>query len=127
LLTHLTPLVAAGRVEVWNDRRIRPGSEWFTEIENAMNTAAVAICLVFRNYLQSSFCTQYKVAPLRERRERHGLLFVPVLISTCSWDTVHWLKPIQMIPRDGKTLESDSGGREDLVFAELAELVTSLN
>ncbi len=45
LLTHLTPLVAAGRVEVWNDRRIRPGSEWFTEIENAMNTAAVAICL----------------------------------------------------------------------------------
>src|SRR5882724_11348370 len=64
LLTHLTPLVAAGRVEVWNDRRIRPGSEWFTEIENAMNTAAVAICLISRNYLQSSFCTQYEVAPL---------------------------------------------------------------
>jgi tetratricopeptide (TPR) repeat protein len=124
LLARFAPLAKAGRLTLWDDRRISPGSEWFIEIERAMDAAAVAVCLVSENYLRSTFCTQYEVAPLLARRERGGLLFVPVLLSPCGWNSVHWLKPIQMTPRDGKTLQTDFAGREDAVFDELAELVT---
>lgn len=111
------------RINIWHDRLIAPGSEWFVQIEDALNNASVAVCLISKNYLTSTFCSQYEVAPLLERRERYGLLLVPVLLDGCAWDSVHWLKQIQMLPRDGKTLATDYKGREELVIDELVQRV----
>ena len=66
-ITQLNSLGRKQQFEVWHDRRIVPGSEWFTDIETAMGTAAIAVCLISPNFLQSSFCTQYEVGPLLAR------------------------------------------------------------
>jgi hypothetical protein len=116
----------ATRVTVWNDRQIAPGAEWFTDIETAMNHAAIAVCLITCEYLQSRFCTEYEVGPLLARRERAGLVLVPVLIAPCEWESVHWLKPIQMLPRDGKTIAVDFAGREDELLAEVAAAIVKV-
>ena len=120
LLRHLRPLDEAQRVSTWDDRRIDPGAEWYEEIRRAMARAAVAICLVSDRFLASDFCQGEEVAYLLERRERGGMLLVPLLVRACDWDRVHWLKPLQMLPRDGRTLEGDHGDDPDSVLAELA-------
>jgi tetratricopeptide (TPR) repeat protein len=122
LIETLTARIDPTRVTVWNDRRIEPGAEWFVDIEAAMDRAAIAVCLVSHHYLQSRFCTEYEIGPLLARRERDGLVLVPVLIGPCAWNTVHWLKPIQMLPRDGKTL-TDLAGQEDAILTEVAAQV----
>ncbi|MCB1759777.1 MAG: TIR domain-containing protein [Gammaproteobacteria bacterium] len=126
LLSRLRPLLEAERIDLWHDRRIAPGSEWYGEIQSAIERAAIAVCLISSDYLQSTFCTEFEVAPLLARRERDGLILLPLLLSPCRWESVHWLKPIQMLPGDGKSVTADYPGCEDDALGEAARRIARL-
>jgi hypothetical protein len=57
LLVHLQPLDRDGRIDLWADRRIKPGENWIEEIESALLEARVAVLLVS---LFSSFVVRQK-------------------------------------------------------------------
>jgi tetratricopeptide (TPR) repeat protein len=126
LLPQLRALELAGRIVVWDDRKIDGGDTWYPEIQAAMEQAAVALCLISPDYLASRFCVKEEVPYLLQRRERERMALIPVLLRPCAWQAFKWLKEIQMLPRDGKSVAVDFRGIEDAPFAEVANLVLSI-
>jgi hypothetical protein len=125
LLPQLETLAQIGLLDVWEDRRIDAGDTWYPEIQAAMEKAGAAICLISANYLSSPFIHKEEVPFILKRREEKGLLLLPVLISACPWERMDWLKPIQMLPRDGKPVEELSAAKRNRVFAAVAEQVAT--
>jgi hypothetical protein len=64
LTLYLAPVRSNQPVEIWDDRRIRPGDEWLREIEKALNRATAAILLVGPGFLASEFITRHEVPSL---------------------------------------------------------------
>ena len=55
-----------------------PGDTWYPEITQAMEQAAVAVCLISADFLSSDFCVKEEVPFLLEKREKAGMLFIRV-------------------------------------------------
>ncbi len=123
LLQRFQSLCDTGRISVWQDRQIDAGAEWFPAIQRAMDQAAVAVCLVSEQFLTSRFCTRQEIPYLISRRAEDGLIVIPLLLRPCGWKALWWLKNIQMLPRDGRSIEMDYRGREDAALDELVHHV----
>ncbi len=123
LRPHLGVLEKVGHITIWDDRRIDAGATWYDEIRQVMERAAVAVCLISADYLDSDFCVKEEIPYLLERRARNGMTLIPVLLRPCAWKVCHWLTPIQMIPRDGQSVTSDFGDNWDEPFTEVAERI----
>jgi tetratricopeptide (TPR) repeat protein len=123
LRPHLKMLEQAERIRIWDDRDIDAGAQWYNDIMQAMNSAAVAVCLISADFLASDFCTKEEIPYLLGRRERDGMLLLPILVRPCVWKVATWLEKTQMLPRDGKSVTKDFKGNEDEVFALVAETI----
>jgi len=123
LRPHLKMLEQAGQITIWDDRKIDAGATWYNEIEENMAQAAVAICLISADYLASDFINKEEIPYLLKRRERDGMLLLPILVKPCLWEAVPWLSAIQMLPRDGKSVSEDFQGKEDDIFREVAATI----
>lgn len=125
LRPHLDMLEKAGRIDVdiWDDRDIGAGAEWYDEIREVMERAAVVVCLISADYLASDFVNKEEIPYLLERRASNGMTLIPVLLRPCAWKVCYWLTPIQMIPRHGQSVASDFGDNWDVPFAQVAERI----
>src|SRR6185503_14831110 len=56
LVTQLRALELLGHIVIWEDRKIDAGEQWYPEIQEAMQRADIALCLISPNYLASKFC-----------------------------------------------------------------------
>jgi tetratricopeptide (TPR) repeat protein len=120
LRPHLGVLEQQDRITIWDDRQIDAGATWYDEIRQAMERAAVTVCLISPDYLASAFVVKEEIPYLLERREHGGMVLIPLLVRPCFWQACPWLKAIQMIPRDGQSVAEDFQGREDGVFVQVA-------
>jgi WD40 repeat protein len=121
LRTHLGVLESEGLLDVWDDRRIEGGADWFEEIQDAMAKAGVAVLLISADFLTSKFILGEEVPKLLERRTREGLPVIPVIVATCAWDQVKWLQGIQGHPRDGRSLFSLRGDHRNQELTKIAK------
>ena len=126
LLPFLKLMEQLNLLVIWDDRRIDAGETWYPEIQQAMERAAVAVCLISADFLASDFCVKEEVPFLLERRERDGMVFLPVLIKPCPFELIPWLNPIQMLPRDGKSVAVDFAGKESVVFTDVARQINKV-
>ena len=55
LLVHLKPYTRDSTIEVWSDKRIKPGGSWKKEIRSALARAQAAILLVSADFIGSDF------------------------------------------------------------------------
>ncbi|TEU11304.1 MAG: toll/interleukin-1 receptor domain-containing protein [Anaerolineales bacterium] len=124
LRPHLGVLEQQDRITIWDDRRFDAGAEWYNEIQQAMERAAVAVCLISADYLASDFCVKEEVPYLPERRDKEGLHIFPVIVKPCVWQTVGWLSRMQARPKDGRPL---SAGDEHQIDADLAAIATEVH
>ena len=83
LLTMLRPLAQDLNLEVWDDKRIVPGTHWREEIEAALERAQLAVMLVSPDYLASEFITQQELPTLIKQAEQKGLLVTWILLRDC--------------------------------------------
>jgi hypothetical protein len=127
LVPQLRALEQAGvGLQVWHDRKIDGGDQWYPEIREAMANAAGAVLLISADFLASAFCVQEEVPALLKRQEELGMLLIPLLLKPCVWKAHRWLKDRQMLPRDGKCIAIDfPGDKSDTVFSDVAEAVYS--
>ncbi|HYN21397.1 MAG TPA: TIR domain-containing protein, partial [Thermoanaerobaculia bacterium] len=120
LVTHLKALELQGDLAVWDDRRIAAGDDWFPEIEEAMNRAAVAVLLVSPEFLASGFIRGTEVPHLLKRRQEGGLRVIPLFVRPSTWKAVDWLTAIQGRPKDAKALSRYRKAKADELLADLA-------
>lgn len=126
LLTHLKVLQWQGPLDLWDDRRISAGSDWRTEIEQAMAQAHVAILLISADFLASEFISAEEVPRLLARRQAEGLHIVPLLVRACAWQQVSWLSSIQSRPSDSRALAAGSDAQIDADLTALAHEIAQL-
>ncbi len=109
--------------QLWDDRKIEEGEDWEKDIEDALNSADVAILLITAPFLTSKYIRGKEVPRILERREKEGLKVFPVIVLPCLWEAVKWLKKMQLFPKDGKPL---SGGTEFDVASNLKSLASKV-
>jgi internalin A len=82
LRTHLAPYAQDERLDVWDDRKINPGSNWAAEIDKALDDARVAVLLVSPEFLASSFIAHVELQEiLRRARGELTVVWIPIRAS----------------------------------------------
>ena len=60
-VTHLGVLECEGILDLWDDRRIGAGEDWYPEIEKAIEAASVAVLMASADLLTSRFILQEEI------------------------------------------------------------------
>ena len=123
LVTHLGVLQQEGILDLWDDRRIGAGEDWYHKIEEAIARASVAVLLVSADFLTSNFILSEEIPSLLERRDKEGLRIYPVIIKPCAWKQVKWLTRMDLRPKDGRPIQ---GGRDFQVETDLAAIAEKI-
>ncbi len=113
-------------LEVWDDRRIQAGADWEKDIETALRSCDAALLLISADFLTSAYITTKEVPALLERREKEGLLVIPVILSPCQWQRKLWLKPIQARPKAEEGLSGMTPHEAEKALSGLAGEVMDL-
>jgi hypothetical protein len=126
LVTHLGVLQQEGLLDLWDDRRIGAGEDWYQKIEDAIAKAKVAVLLVSADFLTSNFILSEEVPRLLDRKDKEGLRIFPVIIRPCAWKHVKWLARMNLRPKDGKPISSGDEHQIDDDLAAIADEVAAI-
>lgn len=121
LVSHLGVLRGAGLVELWSDDRIGAGQDWQANIKQAIIRSKIAVLLITANFLNSEFILRTEVPALLKRREREGLVILPVIARACAWRAVDWLRQMEVRPKNGTPVWNYEGARVDERLSLIAE------
>ena len=126
LVTHLGVLQQEGLLDLWDDRRIGAGGNWYQKIEEAIARASVAVLLVSADFLTSKFILSKEIPDLLERRDKEGLRIFPVIIRPCAWKRVKWLARMNLRPKDGRPIQGGSEFQVETDLAAIAEEIAGI-
>ncbi len=126
LKVHMAPLLQTCDIDLWDDRRIGGGEDWFAKIQEALNAASLAILLVSPDFLASKFITEVEVPRLLERRFEEGLRFFPILVRECNWKLYPWLARIELRPLDAQALALKSDPEIDAALTDMVDEMAAI-
>ena len=124
LLVQLKVLEAHGIFITWNDDNIPPGEQWFKEIKRNLIQAKIAIILITANSLSSDFILHEEIPDILGKKEKEGILIIPAWAEHCNWESVVWLKRMQMWPNDGKPIEGRSTAEQNKIFTKITKSIS---
>ncbi len=101
LATHLAPLRRSGKIAVWQDRQILPGTEWDAAIKAELAEADIILLLVSPDFIASDYIWMHEIAGAMERHERREAVVVPIIVRPCDWHDMPFAK-VQALPRNAK-------------------------
>jgi hypothetical protein len=112
-------------VDAWQDRGIEPGEEWFKAIKQAINESDVAVLLISSDFIASRFINDEELPDLLKRREKEGMIIIPIIVRDCLWQSEPVLKDLQVLPTDGKAVIkfAEVTGERDQVWTEIAQAI----
>lgn len=122
----LKPLLRGKSINAWDDRAIQPGSEWRADIEQALQTARVAILLVTPDFLNSDFIYEKELPPLLAKANKGLTIFwIPCRPSAFQFTDI---EKYQAAWDTSKPLSSLSQAEQDKAWLTICQrLVTVLN
>ncbi len=114
---YLKPLEEHG-ISYWEDSQIQAGEDWRKEIEQALNTASIALCLVSQNFLASDFIHQVELPTLLRRAEQNDVLIIPFLLKFSIFSDSE-LEPFLALPDPKTPLTSLSSSKQEEALCHL--------
>src|SRR5262245_32663933 len=123
LRTHLRELERRGLVELWDDTRIRPGSEWRKEIRDALDSARAAVLLVSADFIASDFIAENELPPLLSAAESDGVTILPLILSASLYEEIENLARFQSVNPPSKPLIELNKGEQERYLVELSKAV----
>ena len=123
LLIHLKPLSRDYNIDVWSDKKIKPGSKWKEEIASAVESCDVAVLLISADFLASDFIYTDELPPLLRAAENEGKLIISVIVSPCLLSLNPKISEIQAINDPEKPLLSLYDNDQEMVFVKVVEAI----
>ena len=120
LMVHLGPLHKDKLIDVWSDKRIRPGDDWRTEIDAALSAARFAVPLVSADFYNSTFIRDVELPALLAAADTGGCKVMPLLVTASRFSADPALARFQAVNRDGRTLAAMTEEQAEQVLADLA-------
>ena len=105
LENHLALLRRKSLIKTWHDRRIIPGQEWETAIENHLDEADIVLLLVSADFIASDYCYGREVLRAMERHERNEAKVIPVVVRAVDWSDAPFGR-LQALPKDAHPVTS---------------------
>lgn len=114
LLMHLTPDIRNNGLDVWDTTRIQAGTHAHKEIQDAVQSARVAIVLVSIDVMASNDIWKDQLSPLLEAAKQREVTLLPVLVKPCDYESI--LGDIWFVnePQHESLVEMSEGRREKL-------------
>lgn len=123
LQVHLRPLERDDSVAVWDDTKIKPGTDWRGEIRKAINSAKVAVLLVSADFLASDFIAKNELPPLLKAAEEEGAVILPVIVRPCRFTKTKSLSGFQAVNDPEKSIGSASSITAEKVLTKVVDAV----
>ena len=120
----LAPLVRGRQIDLWDDRRIPPGAQWRSEINEALYAADVAVLLVSASFLASDFINQIELPSILEQWRAGQLSVVWVSVSPALYEVTP-LNEIQAANDPRRPLNELNDSAVDAELVRIARLITS--
>ena len=120
----LDPAIGNGRCVVWDERKLKSGIAWKSELPEVLATTKVAMMIVSDLFLESDFVTRAKLPALLERERADGLEICWVLASHCLFELAG-LKEADLGNRVGAALDGLGSAQRDAEAAVIARKVTA--
>src|SRR5262245_18781783 len=121
LQVHLKPLERDGLVEFWDDTRIRTGDEWRREINEALNSAAVAVLLISADFIASDFIAAEELPPLLAAAQKEGVKILPLILSPSRFEKIESLSRYQSINPPSEPLIKLRKGEQEEYLVKLSD------
>jgi GTPase SAR1 family protein len=121
---HITPLKENGLIEDWYDRKIVPGKDYETKINNNLEDADIICLFISVSFLSSPECKKEKKKALELRKAR-GISVMPIILSPCGWKDDEEIHKLLALPTDGKpvsTFQNRDEGWQD-VYSGLKKVI----
>jgi MoaA/NifB/PqqE/SkfB family radical SAM enzyme len=123
LNVHLRPLTREGRLDVWNDTQIIPGTEWRLAIQDAIANAKIAILLVSADFLASDFISENELPPLLQNAQEDGAHILSLIISPCRFHETRTISKYQAINPPSIPLLDQSRSDQERMFVKLSRTI----
>lgn len=102
---HMAPLKNNGLIGEWYDRKILPGEDYQSKIDNNLEDADIICLFVSANFLDSPNCNKEKGKAM-ELRKGGGVPVIPVILSHCGWLDDADISKLLALPTDGNPVLS---------------------
>ncbi len=119
----LAPLRRSGKIAVWQDRQILPGTEWDAAIKQELAEADIILLLVSPDFIASEYIWKYEIAGAMERHERREATVVPIIVRPCNWHDMPFAK-VQALPRNAKPVTQYAN--QDEVWLDIVQGIKRL-
>jgi hypothetical protein len=122
LQTALRPYVRQDLLRVWDDTNIRAGSDWKSEIQQALASAKVAVLLVSIDFLASEFIANDELPQLLSAAETEGLRILWVAVTDSAYKRTAFAK-YQAANEPERPLNSLNPARRAKVLNSICEKI----
>jgi hypothetical protein len=119
LKLYLAPFRRKGIVDIWDDSRIAPGTEWRREIAQALNQSTSAILVVGPAFLASDFIALHELPPLLTAARTCGVSIYPLIVAYCAY-TQSELGPYQAFNDPDMPLEALPTAEQNRILNDLS-------
>jgi tetratricopeptide (TPR) repeat protein len=123
LQVYLKPLEREGRLERWDDTRIRAGAHWREEIERALAEAKVAVLLISANFLASDFIAENELPPLLAWAEEAGVEILPVIVSPSRFEKTESLAQFEAVNDPKRPLSTLPKPKREEEWVRVVEVI----
>jgi GTPase SAR1 family protein len=113
-------------IELWVDDDIQAGEDWERKIMEHIAPAKVAVLLVSAGFLTSEFICEVELPELMRRRDSGELTIFPIVGKNCAWQSVPWLRSINVRPKNGDPVWAGDEGATRQHLAEIACEIATL-
>lgn len=117
LENHLSPLIRAGRINIWYDRAISAGAEWKKVIDTHITTSHLILLLISPDFISSEYCYGKEMTQALERHYAGKAWVIPIILRPVILSETPFEK-LQVLPTNAKPVISWS--KPDEAFHDIA-------
>ena len=97
----IQPLCDNGRVDLWYDRNIMAGDDFWSRIDEHLGNRDIICLFISKHYLASPACKE-EMNRAFLMKQHHNIAVVPIILSPCLWLDDVKLNSALALPTDGK-------------------------